>query len=376
MNYTQITTDQTLKDACEILKTEKELAVDLEADSLHHFKEKVCLIQLASSRGAFIVDPLSITDFSPFKPVLEDSGIIKLFHGGDFDIRSMDRDFGLKVNNLFDSEIACKFLGIQQRSLAALLKKHFDINLNKQFQRTDWSKRPLSQEMIVYGLNDVLHLAELCDILKEKLRNTGRLTWAREEFEIQSRVRYENGEDLPLFLKFKGAGKMDRRTLAVLESLLQLRYVLAQKKDRPLFKVMGADALMRMAREKPQTMNQLQGTRALSPKQMPMLGKACLKAVSTGLKMPESELPVYPRKRSPRSSPKIPERIKHLKTMREKSSTRTGIEPGFLINNALISAIAHAGPAGPGELEKIPGLRNWQMEVLGEEIISTLARYA
>ncbi len=374
MEYPLINTKNTLIDKCNDLKKQDKIAFDLEADSMHHFKEKVCLVQIADSNGPFLVDPLSIKNLSPLKPILEDKNIVKIFHGSDFDIRSLDRDFNIKINNLFDTEIACRFLGIQKRSLAALLKKYFRLSVDKSFQKIDWSIRPLSKSMISYGITDVAYLIELYEILKKKLEDAGRLKWAEEEFEIQTKVRYENNGMNPLFMKFKGAGKMGRRGLAVLENLLIMRKEIAIKKDRPLFKVMSAESINKMTRELPKSMGQLQRTRALSPRQIKMYGENCIKAILKGLETEENDLPRYPKKKAPDFCPEIPDRIKALKNMRVNASKSTGIEPGFLLSNATITAVANAFPENKKELEQIDILRKWQIDILGEEIIEALGK--
>ncbi len=372
IKYPLINTKETLVNQCEDLKKQNKIAIDLEADSMHHFKEKVCLVQIADLNGPFLVDPLNINDMSPLKPVLEDYKIVKIFHGSDFDIRSLDRDFHIKINNLFDTEIACRFLGIQKRSLAALLKKYFKLSVDKSFQKIDWSIRPLSKDMISYGITDVAYLIELYEILKKRLEDAGRLLWAEEEFEIQTRVRYENNGKNPLFMKFKGAGKMGRRSLAVLENLLLMRKEIALRKDRPLFKVLSAESINKMAWDLPESMGQLQRTRALGPRQMKIFGENCIKAIVKGLEMEEKDLPLYPREKTPRFSPEIPERIKALKLMRVHASKSTGIEPGFLLNNATISAVANAFPKSIQELKNINVLRLWQVEILGDDILKAL----
>ncbi len=361
-----------LEHQCNSLKKQNKIAMDLEADSMHHFKEKICLVQIADVNGSFLVDPLSINDLTPLKYVLEDDNIVKIFHGSDFDIRSLDRDFNIRINHLFDTEIACRFLGIQKRSLAALLKKYFKLNVDKSFQKTDWSRRPLSPNMIAYGITDVAYLIELYEILKKRLENTGRLAWAEEEFELQTRVRYENKGEDPLFLKFKGAGRMNRKNLAVLENLLIVRKEIATQKDRPLFKVISAESINKMAEEMPESMGQLQRTRALSPRQIKMYGEDCLRAIIKGLETDEKDLPFYPRKKAPELDPKIPDKIKALKQMRISASKTTGIEPGFLINNATITSIASISPKNEEEIGKINFLRNWQIDILGKEIIRTI----
>ena len=372
MNYKFIESDVELKNVCDDLLKEKIIGVDLEADSMYCFKEKICLIQIATAKEAFLVDPFEVKEISPFINVLENDDVIKVFHGADFDIRSLDRDYQAQVKNLFDTEIACRFLGIKERGLAALLKKNFNLDVDKKFQKSDWSRRPFKQEMIEYSVGDVAYLTKLHDIIHGRLVGKKRLSWAKEEFEIQSRVRYENNHTLPLFMKFKGAGKMDNRSLAVLENLLQVRLKIAQKKDQPLFKIISNPSLMTMAYEKPVTIDQMLRIRAISPKQANLYGKLCVQAIVRAINLDHKELPLYPKIRRPRKDARVQKRIERLKKMREKLSHSMGIEPGFLLNNALIGSIAFKNPATSEDLLKIEHVRHWQVVAIGNDILSTL----
>ncbi|MFA5902714.1 MAG: HRDC domain-containing protein [Desulfobacula sp.] len=372
MNYKFIESETELQQVCEDLLKEKIIGVDLEADSMHCFKEKICLIQIATEKQAYLIDPFEIKAVPVFIRVLENSDVMTVFHGADFDIRSLDREYQARVKNLFDTEIACRFLGVRERGLGALLKKHFNVDANKKFQKEDWSKRPLSPEMIDYSVGDVTHLIELQDILKCQLLEKGRLSWAEEEFEIQAGVRYEGNHSLPLFVKFKGAGKMDNRTLAVLENLLQMRLTIAEKKDLPLFKVISNTSIMTMAFEKPVTVDRMIQMRVLSPKQAGMYGNLCVDAIVRALNFPHKDLPSYPKMRRPKRDERAEQRIEHLKKMREKLSLSMDMEPGLLLNNAAIEGIAVKNPETSEALLKIDSIRRWQVEAMGEDILSTL----
>ena len=372
MNYTFIESDTELQQVCEDLLKEKIIGVDLEADSMYCFKEKICLLQIATEKQAFLIDPFEIKADPFFVRVLENTGVMTVFHGSDFDIRTLDREYQARVKNLFDTEIACRFLGVRERGLGALLKKHFNVDANKKFQKEDWSKRPLSRDMIEYSVLDVTHLIEFQDILSRQLMEKGRLSWAREEFEIQAKVRYEGNHSLPLFLKFKGAGKLENRTLAVLESLLGMRLGIAEKKDLPLFKVISNDSIMAMAVEKPVTVERMLQMRALSPKQASMYGGLCVDAIVRALALPHKDLPSYPKMRRPKRDEKAEQRIERLKKMREKLSLAMDMEPGLLLNNTAIEGIAVKNPGTCEELLEIDPIRRWQVEAMGEDILSTL----
>jgi len=372
--YQFVTTDKDLAQVCRKLEPCEIIGVDLEADSMHCFLEKICLIQIAGPNQAWLVDPFLINDFSPFSQILENPEIIKVFHGSDFDVRSLDRELSVEIENLFDTEIACRFLNIKARGLGALLKSYFDIDVDKKYQKVDWSRRPLKDEMIAYSVGDVATLVELHDLLKHRLEKIGRLAWAEEEFDLQARVKYESNHLRPLFKKFKGAGKLDNRSLAVLEHLLEVRLCQAEKKDLPPFKIMSNQSIMTMVQRRPASVEAILKYRALSPKQAGMYGQLCVKAIETAIALPHRELPAYPRTRMPRKTSQVLGRIDALKKMREAASRALGMEPGFLINNNMIAAVATDKPSSQEDLLQIPGMRNWQVEALGDRIMDTLSR--
>jgi len=190
---------------------------------MHHYKEKVCLIQVANSVEAVLVDPLVLPDIASLTTLLVNPAIRKVFHGADYDVRSMRRDFSVQVNNLFDTMIACQFLGEKEVGLAAVLKKRFGVELDKRYQKADWSKRPLEPAMIAYAAADTSLLVALYRQLESELIAKGRLSWVEEESELLSQAAAAERSNKPLYFRFKGADKMDQRTLAVLEELLQLR---------------------------------------------------------------------------------------------------------------------------------------------------------
>ena len=164
-----------LKDIVKELDGQKILAVDLEADSMYHFQEKVCLLQMATENTWLVIDPLPIGDLSPLIPVFSNPAVTKIFHGADYDIRSLYRDFKIEINNLFDTEIACRFLGSKESGLNTVLGKWFDIHLDKRYQRKDWSQRPLPEAMLTYGAEDVKYLIRLREIMVQKLDQKDQL---------------------------------------------------------------------------------------------------------------------------------------------------------------------------------------------------------
>jgi len=356
------------------VEKEKTVAVDLEADSMYHYKEKVCLIQIATENASFVVDPLAIKDLAPLKPIFSNPDIKKIFHGADYDVRSLYRDFEIRINNLFDTELACRFLGIKETGLQAVLKMFFNVNVDKKYQKKDWSKRPLPKEMMAYASKDVIYLLPLARMLIHRLKKIGRMTWVLEECEDLSKVRPVLSNEAPLFMKFKGAGRLKSRSLAVLEALLQFRKRVAEKKDRPFFKIIGNESIIKITTARPATLRRLKNINALSNRQISMYGSDLIMVVAKTLKIPESELPVFPSQKPPVLPNGAPAKIKALKFWRASKANALGIDPGMLCNNALITAIAVKNPGDSEFLETVKEMKNWQKQAFGTEIIKALKR--
>ncbi len=371
-DYQLIETLSELKTVADLFKKEKAIAVDLEADSMYHFKEKVCLIQMATHDVNVVIDPLKIHDLSPLKPLFENHSINKIFHGADYDVRSLYRDFKININNLFDTQLACMFLGIRETGLEAVVKKWFKVRLDKKYQRKNWSKRPLSEDMMAYAAKDTLYLLPLAKILEEKLKNLERLSWVNEECRYLSKVRHASANHEPLYLKFNGAGRLDSRSLAVLESLLQYRKKIAKKEDRPLFKIIGNHSLMKLATKKPVNLSLVQKTKTLSPRQIRIHGDAVIDIINNTLKVPGGSLPVYPHKKASPLPPQVPKRVNAIKAWRDTIANKLKIDPSILFNKALLTTIALQNPKDRKSLETIKEMKNWQKNEFGENIISIL----
>ncbi len=373
-DYQIIDTVTGLERIVKIFEREKSIAIDLEADSMFHFKEKVCLIQVATKNRSIVIDPLQIKDLSSLKSIFAGHHIQKIFHGADYDVRSLFRDFNIETNNLFDTELACRFLGIKETGLEAVLKKFFKINLDKKYQKKDWSKRPLPQEMLDYAARDVIYLVPMAEILEKELDNKGRLSWVHEECNYLSKVRPALSDDEPLFLKFKGAGRLKPRSLAILEALLQFRKKVAEKKDKPLFKIIGNNDLMKITLARPVTLRVLKGTKALSNRQISIYGNALVETINKAIKIPEDKLLVYPRKKAPVLSHRVPKRVKELKKWRYKKAKELEVDSAIICNNALITSISVLNPSNSNSLETIKNMKSWQKKEFGKEIIAVLSK--
>ena len=248
-DYELVETSERLAQAADALSKGERVAVDLESNGFFRYRERVCLVQLASPNAAYLVDTLAIDDVGPLGELMADAGVEKIFHAPDYDIRSLDRDWSFRVRNLFDTSTAAALAGSTRLGLQAVLEEYVGVRLPKarKLQRSDWTLRPLSEEAMRYAANDVLHLARLRNALAGRLGELGRLAWAREESVRMEELRHTEPEQESAFLSMKGSGKLDGRGLAILRSLWQYRDDRAYEQDRPHFKVMSDAALVQVS---------------------------------------------------------------------------------------------------------------------------------
>ncbi|MBN2061153.1 MAG: HRDC domain-containing protein [Deltaproteobacteria bacterium] len=361
-----------LRNAADELEKESVIAVDLEADSMFHYNEKVCLLQFSTRHRNFLLDPLSINDLSPLSDIFSCPDIEKIFHGADYDIRSLYRDFGFTVNSLFDTHIAARFLGLRETGLSSLLEENFGINIEKKYQKRDWSERPLPSAMLSYAVLDSFFLIRLSMLLKEELRKKGRLFCVEEECRLLCDVRPAPPNNDPLFLNFKGARSLSPRNLAILEALLQLRKEIAIERDLPLFKIMGNACILEIVEQKPSHPNALEKIKGLNKRNVNSIGRSILQRIKEAMDCPEENLPVLTREKATPTPPKVSRGIKYLKAWRLQRACKETLDPSVILTNAQIHSIASEYPWNNLRLENIQGIREWQIRLFGEEIYKVL----
>ncbi len=368
-----LTTNAQVAELAGLLAAETVIAVDLEADSMHNYQEKVCLIQVSTLKKTVLIDPLAATDLSPLQPVFSDPAIRKIFHAADYDLRSLKRDFNLSISGLFDTMISAQLLGEERVGLADLLRKYFGVELDKKFQRADWSKRPLPAEMVRYAAEDTCHLHRLVDLFEKRLEDLNRTSWATEEFALMEDVRFAEAEG-PICLRFKGAGTLSRRELGILEKLMQWREQEGARHNRPVYKILGNKSLLGMAQRMPRDKANLRDIEGLSPRLIERYGRVLLAAVRAGMEIPEAELPKFPRQPRRAKDPGLEERVKKLKVWRQEAAAKYALEPGVLINNAGLEALASVDPRSVDVLDEVVGLKNWQKKELGKGLLGALTQ--
>jgi ribonuclease D len=356
------------------LRGAKALSIDTEADGLHHYPVKLCLVQVADDRGrGYLVDPLALPTLQPLGPFFADAGVVKVLHAADNDLGYLKRLYGFTVANVFDTAIAARFLGVTSLSLDGLLRDFIGVDPGPSRQKDDWSKRPLSPAQETYALNDVLHLLPLRERLQEALRAKGRLGWVEEECAaVAALPAPEKAADPDAYIKLKGAKDLDGRGLAVLRELHQAREILATKVDRPPFMILGNEVLVALAVLKPRDSNSILTVKGCTVNVVRRAGEAILAAVERGLAVPEAELPVRRTNPRPRVSGAVQRRSEALRAWRVEAAKLVELDAGVIFPQRLIDRLAHEPPSDLEALAQVEGVGRWRAELFGAELLRRL----
>lgn len=360
-----------LDDLVRHLEQQKYVAVDSESNSLHAYQEEVCLIQFSTKDRDALVDPLAIEDLTPLGPLFANSEIEKILHAAEYDVMCLKRDFSFEINNLFDTYIAARTLGWEQPGLADVLERAFDIEIKKRYQRANWARRPLPDDMLNYARLDTRYLLSLREHLAQRLQDRNRWEEAQELFRLQTAAPpHENGFDPDGFWSLGDTRKLSDRDAAVLRELYLFREQEAKRQDVPPFKVIGNRALMALAREQPRTLNQLNNIKGVSGSRADRYGDQLLEAVERGK---DAEPPERPR--SPRTPDEVRDRYETLRQWRKRTGRERSVDSDIILPKEFLWDIAHADPAGKDELAELLKPVPWRLESYADDILEVLARF-
>lgn len=327
-------------------------AIDTEADSLHRYRESLCLVQFADRGESVLIDPLAIDNLNPLGEYLAEATV--WMHGADYDMTMFKRQFGKLPAVVYDTQIGARLLGARRFGLGDLVNQYFGVELSKSSQKADWGKRPLSPKMIEYALNDVHYLLEMGDIIVANLRNLGRYDWFEESCAAARQKVLDRDDSKEEMWRIQGSGKLERRGLACLRALWHWRDAEAKAWDRPSFMVVPNRQLLEWSHDL------ASGKSVTLPHHFrPDRLKRFRTTVAAVEALPEADWPERPSGKRRKRDRDFDRRVDALLHDRERVSAKLDIEGSLIAPRAVLESIA-ADDAKPSDL-----LLRWQLECLG-----------
>ena len=356
------------------LRSAPRFAVDIEANSLHAYREQICLIQISTETRDYIIDPLAGLDLAGLGGLLGDARVEKVFHAADYDMSLLKSLYGWDVRHHFDTMWAGRVLGFKKMGLAVVLEEMFGVTLVKKYQKANWGKRPLTAEQLSYARNDTHYLLPLRDALEKRLLEAGCLEEAREIFEGECLVEpMERIFDPESFWGVQGVRALSPRGQAIFRSLYIYRDEEARRRDMPPFKVVNDQMLLRIADEASRRREKepLGSVPGVSDKLLERLGRHLHQAVARGRR---DAPPKQPRRRPPRhpNSPGFAQRYEALLGWRKRKAKERGVESDVIMPRRTAMELAEKNPATDGDLEQIASLGPFRRKRYAGEILKTL----
>jgi len=349
-----IDTNEKLAAFLPVVRSAAWLAIDTEADSLHAYPEKVCLIQISTVDRDQLVDPLAGINLDPLLEALDAHELI--FHAADYDLRLLRKHHEFTPSAIFDTMLAARLLGERQFGLSHLVEKFLGVTLDKGSQKADWARRPLTEKMEAYARNDTRHLKPLADRLKSELAAKNRLAWHQESC---ARLIVDCSQpftpDPDAVWRIKGSTFLDRAALAVLRELWQWREREAIGANRPPFFVLPHETMIALssAAAARQPFDSL-----IPPRMHPRRKETLLAAVNAALALPPEKFPSVVRHYSKRPTEQEFRRFREIEQRRDRQAHALGIDPTIIASKATLGDLAR-------DWEKYSaGLMNWQRELL------------
>src|SRR5438132_4662570 len=300
-----IATGSQLTDALKAIEPADRVAIDTEADSLHCYKEKLCLLQISVPTRDAIVDPLTDIDLAPLRDALADKEIV--LHGADYDLRLLRRNLNFVPQRIFDTVIAARMVGIREFSLAALVQRYFGIELAKGSQKANWAQRPLPTRMADYAVNDTRYLLPMAERLEKELGSRNRMEWFRQSCQRALELAAIDRErDVDEAWRISGAGALRGRASAVLRELWNWRECEAEAVDRPPFHILQNRELLHSAERF--AAGETTDYKHFSDRRR----RGLRQAAERGLKLPEKEWPIRRRGTGTRPTAEIIKRTEKL----------------------------------------------------------------
>ena len=357
--------NEKLQQLCDSIKNAPLLILDTEFIREKTYRAKLCLLQIATDDIVACVDPIVLSDISPLMDIINDKNKLKVLHAARQDYEIFFDLTKQLPQPLFDSQLAASLLGYgEQVGYGSLVQKVLGIQLDKAHTRTDWCKRPLSDEQIRYASDDVVYLRELYPILKNQLIEQGRENWLDDEFDALCKPELYVTHPEEAWSKVKGINRLRPRQLAAAKNISEWREKVAIKKDRPRRWILADDTLLAAAQLLPKSISQLESIANIKKAVIDNSGEKILSCVKKALELKETDLPSIKKPKRLSADQEIIADL--LLTLLKLIASKQNISPANIANRKMIEKLIL------GEKD-IALLQGWRNKLAGEKLQNLLS---
>lgn len=349
-----VVSDDRLFEFLPCIEKSERVALDTEADSIHCYPEKLCLIQISVPQVDIIIDPLKELNLGSLWDILKQKTIV--LHAADYDIRLLYKKFGFVPSKIFDTMHGARLLGYKQIGLSDLVKKFFGVKLEKSHQKANWTVRPIPNALIEYAINDTRYLLRLADKLQEELQQKGRLCWHTESCEkLILRIIENINTAVDEEWRLPGSKALSPLALSVLKEIWNWREKEAIASNRPPFFILPHNHLVSIAEAAVNSRDFSEFLpRNISSKKM----NGLIEAIERGLKTPPEKRPLQIRNNGEHLPLRKIKFFNRIVKFRNNLAAQLKIDPSLIASRAEIIEIVKA----PQNADKI--LMKWQCELL------------
>ncbi len=341
------------------------LAIDTEFLREKTYYARLCLLQMATDKEDVVIDPFAVDDLSVISPLLQNDGIVKLFHAGSQDIEILYREVGVLPRPVFDTQIAAALLGhTQQIGYAALVHAMCDVQLKKMESFTDWSRRPLSKPQIKYAADDVIYLPVIYRKMRQALTDKGRLSWLDQDFEaLIDAGRYENAVD-ERYKRLKRVSQLSRQQLSAAREFAAWREREAQRRDMPRKWVVTDEQVVEACKREARTIDSLFMVRGMKDRLSMQDARKVVELIEKGLDAPRSTWPELDR--SKKNEPNVDIELDLMNALVHLRAKENGVAFQTLASHDDLSRVAR------GYTKDVELLKGWRRSLVGEELLQLI----
>jgi ribonuclease D len=371
VSYDLIINDQQLRQFCEQVAGAPEIAFDTEFVSEDTFRPQLCLVQVAAAGRLAVIDPLAVRDVTPFWRLVTSPGHETIVHAGREELLFCLNAVGQRPTRLFDVQIAAGLVGFEYPAgYGSLLFKLTGEKPNKGETRTDWRRRPLSDQQIVYALDDVRHLKAMRDRLAAKLERLGRMAWLESEMaDWQDEI--DAGRSRERWWRVSGISGLSSRSLAIVREVCRWRDTEAERRDWPARRILRDDLIIELAKRRSADMKQIRSLRGMERGDLQRSLPKLSEAIGRALAIPDEECPHTPQRDTPSQLNLLGQ---FLSSALSSICRSASVAPSIVGTASDVRELIAYHMRLPGYCDQAPVLgRGWRADVVGALIEDLLS---